>query len=162
MSTKAHHVALRVSDLERARRFYTEALGGRVVMDLQLDSDFVESIFSAPSGSTARNIVITFDAGAIELFGLSPSQPIPPADQTRVGIMHFCLWVDDVVAAADRVEAAGGRLRFPVRPWADGRHFVYVEDPDGHVIELLDATMEECVVLTKQSLPDVHQAAARS
>jgi catechol 2,3-dioxygenase-like lactoylglutathione lyase family enzyme len=162
MRTKAHHVALRVSDCERSRRFYTEALGGRVVLDLQLDSEFVESIFSAPAGNTARNIVMMFDPGAIELFEMSPSEPLPPADQTRVGIMHFCLWVDDVVAAANRVEAAGGRLRFPVRPWADGHHFVYVEDPDGHVIELLDATMEECVVLSGESLPDIHQAAASS
>lgn len=30
-----------------------------------------------------------------------------------------------------------------------GQHFVYAEDVDGHVIELLDATVEECGQLTR-------------
>ena len=56
------------------------------------------------------------------------------------------------------VTEAGGKARFPVRPW-QGKHFVYVEDPDGHVIELLDATVEECAAMVDGGLPD-HTAEA--
>jgi predicted enzyme related to lactoylglutathione lyase len=79
---------------------------------------------------------------------------------TSAGLTHFCLAVDDVVETVARVEAGGGRARFPVRPFGNDRHFVYVEDPDGHVVELIDATLEECIAWTAAGeLPDVTQAA---
>jgi catechol 2,3-dioxygenase-like lactoylglutathione lyase family enzyme len=149
-----HHVALRVADLERSTRFYDEVFGGRVVVELELAPDFVESIFSAPPGSRGLNRVIDFGGWAIELFELVPGAPIPPTRQAEAGLMHYCVWVDDVPGMVKRVEAAGGQSRFPIRPWK-GHHFVYVEDPDGHVIELLDATVEQCSSLTRDgSVPD--------
>ena len=63
-----------------------------------------------------------------------------PHEQAAVGIMHFAVTVDDVPEALARVEAAGGRARFPVKRSAATRRgaFVYCEDPDGHVFELLE------------------------
>jgi catechol 2,3-dioxygenase-like lactoylglutathione lyase family enzyme len=149
-----HHVALRVENLERSAQFYADVFGARVAIDLTLDTEFAESIFGADPGTTGRNQVLVFDEGAIELIELTPSKPLGPTDQTSAGLMHFCFWVEDVPGTVDRVKAAGGQARFPIRPW-HGHNFVYVEDPEGHVIELLDATMEECIQLQDSGLPDV-------
>ena len=154
-----HHLALRVADIELSTTFYTKALGGTVVMDFTLAADFAESIFGTAPGTTALNRFITFDRGAVEIYEFRPSEPIEPTVQAAVGLMHFCIWVDDVHEAVRRVEQYGGRKRFPIRPWTDGHHFVYAEDPDGNVIEILDASVEECTLYSKTRLPD-HTAEA--
>jgi glyoxylase I family protein len=137
MATALNHVAIRVTDLDRATRFYTETFGGEVVVDIALDSEYAEYVFRARAGTTAHIRGILLDAGTIELFAFTPSGPVPAMDQTAAGQMHFCLTVDDVHAAVARAEAAGGRSLFPVMPWLE-HHFVYVADPDGNVIELID------------------------
>ena len=128
------------------------------MIELELEPDFVQSIFEGPEGSRGLNRVIQFDTWALEIFQLVPGRPVPPTKQTEVGLMHFCVWVDDVPAMVERITEAGGRARFPIRPW-QGKHFVYVEDPDGHVIELLDATVAECAALVAGGVPD-HTAEA--
>jgi catechol 2,3-dioxygenase-like lactoylglutathione lyase family enzyme len=139
------HVALRVADIERSTQFYLEALSGEVVMDIALKPDFVQSIFGAPPGMRGHNRFIAFSDFSIEIYEFTPSSPIPAMDQTAAGITHFCLMVPDVLATLELVERSGGRALFPVRPFGKGRHFVYVTDPDGHIVELLDATLEECI-----------------
>lgn len=155
-----HHVALRVEDLDRSTRFYEQAFGGKVVIELELEPDFVQSIFGAPPGSRGLNRVIELSGGwAIELFQLVPGTPVPPTRQFEAGLMHFCVWVDDVPGVVAEIERAGGRALFPIRPW-QGHHFVYAADPDGHVIELLDATVAQCgELVARAGVPD-HTAEA--
>jgi glyoxylase I family protein len=155
MARSSCHVSLRVSDLERSTRFYLDALDGELVMDVPLEPEFVRSIFGAPPGVSGHNRFISFWDTSIEIYQFTPSEPIPPMDQTRAGITHFCLMVSDVIGSVERVERAGGRSLFPVRPYGDGKHFVYVADPDGHVVELLDASLEECIEwVAQRRLPD--------
>jgi catechol 2,3-dioxygenase-like lactoylglutathione lyase family enzyme len=63
--------------------------------------------------------------------------------------MHFGVTVDDVPAALARVEAAGGRRRFNPKTLdgTDRAQFVYCEDPDGHVFELLSLPHPEVVAI---------------
>jgi catechol 2,3-dioxygenase-like lactoylglutathione lyase family enzyme len=138
-----NHVALRVSDIDRSARFYVEALGGRLLTEPVLSrGPLYDEVFATP-GVELKMCIVAFERGALELWEfLEPVEPLPPNDQPRAGIMHFGVHVDDLGAALERVEAAGGRARFPVKSYGQGR-FVYCEDLDGHVFELIELTMEE-------------------
>lgn len=145
-----HHVALRVSDIERSLRFWEEALGARVVAAPSLrEGAFIDDVFGEGTRVTVAHVA--FEANALELWQFhAPAHPIPPADQRVLGQMHFAVTVDDVPATLGRVEAAGGRARFPVKRLAggdDAAQFVYCEDPDGHVFELLSRSHPETVAI---------------
>ena len=157
MSARAdHHVALRVSDIDEAIRFYVDGLGGRLVAaPIVREGPYIEEVFGP--GAVVKVCHVAFAANALELWQfLAPVVPIPPQDQSVVGIMHFALTVDDVPAALERVEGAGGRKRFPVKSIggdSPGR-FVYCEDPDGHVFELLSVDHPETVRIILAGNPD--------
>ena len=141
-----HHVALRVADIERATRFYVDALGGRALTApfLRTGPDIEESM-SGPPGLQVKIVPVAFDRGCVELFEfVEPAVPIPRAEQYERATMHMCFQVDDVAEALRRVEAAGGRRRWPIRS-RGAFNVVYCDDPDGHVFELIDASMAEVV-----------------
>jgi catechol 2,3-dioxygenase-like lactoylglutathione lyase family enzyme len=150
-----HHISLRVSDIERSIRFYEKALDGRLVAGpVTREGPYIDRVFG--EGTRVRVCHVAFDAGAVELWQfLEPDTPIPYADQRRMGQMHFAVTVDDVEERLAKVEAAGGRARFPIGKVAGlGAHFVYCEDPDGNVFELLDVTHPETVRLIIEAVPD--------
>jgi glyoxylase I family protein len=121
-TTGVHHVALRVSDLARAKRFYTETLGFPVVAEMP---DLV--LFLA--GGTA--------------FGLrAPSDQTPAGDQFsphRVGIDHIALACSEetelerVAAALAKagIENTGAKMDPTL-----GKRYVAFKDPDRIAWEL--------------------------
>jgi catechol 2,3-dioxygenase-like lactoylglutathione lyase family enzyme len=150
-----HHISLRVADIGRAIRFYEEALDGRLVVAPVLrEGPYIERVFG--EGTRVKVCHVAFDANAVELWQfIEPSTPIPYADQRTLGQMHFGVTVDDVPAWLAKVEAAGGRARFPVGKVA-GRdaQFVYCEDPDGNVFELINRSHPDTVELILAASPD--------
>ena len=150
-----HHISLRVADIDRAIRFYRDAFDGRLVAaPAERSGPYIEGVFG--EGTRVKVCHVAFDANAVELWQfLEPETPIPHVEQRRLGMMHFGITVDDVPGTLARVEAAGGKRLFdPKRIAGKGADFVYCEDPDGHVFELLSVDHPATVSLILEAAPD--------
>ncbi len=132
-----------VGDLERALRFYEDAFGGSpLTLPVVLEGRAAEAVMDGPPGTRYSMCLIRIGAATVELFSFHGDSRPAWARGAQGRLPHFGLQVDDVEAALERVERAGGRRLFErVERWGRAQ-VVYVADPDGNVIELLDAPVE--------------------
>jgi len=120
------HTMLRVGDLDRSIKFYTELLGMKV---LRRD-DYPEGKFTLAFvgyGDESNNTVIelTHNWGT-------------PAYDLGNGFGHLALEVDDAYVACDRIKAQGGKVTREAGPMKHGTTVIaFVEDPDGYKIEFI-------------------------
>jgi lactoylglutathione lyase len=120
------HTMLRVGDLQRSIRFYTEVLG----MTLLRQKDYPDGEFTLAFigyGDEADNTVIelTYNWGE-ESYDLG------------AGFGHIAIEVDDVYAATDEIRNRGGKIIRDAGPMNAGTTIIaFVEDPDGYQIELI-------------------------
>jgi catechol 2,3-dioxygenase-like lactoylglutathione lyase family enzyme len=150
------HVGIRVTDMERSIRFYSEVFGAEAITrPFLMQSEFVDSMFEGPAGISFRFCHLRFDGGLIEVFEFQePNRhPAEPAHASRGNITHLGFEVDDVDATVARIRANGGRLIFPITQWGDHR-LSYTADPDGNVIEIADAPLSVLVEATKAAFPE--------
>jgi predicted enzyme related to lactoylglutathione lyase len=118
-SSHRHHaidyVELTVTDLEQAKRFYTEAFGW-------LFNDY------GPEYAGIRN---PNDEGASEVGGLSAAQQERPAQQARPGGPLVLLFSTDLDRSVEAVKDAGGTVVKGPYPFPGGRRFHFT-DPSGN------------------------------
>jgi catechol 2,3-dioxygenase-like lactoylglutathione lyase family enzyme len=114
------------ADVERSRRFYTEVLGGEVVLEgeptvVALANGWV--IINVGGGPTEDKPTVTLE---------------PPQDPDRVSAF-LNIRVADIQAIYEDWSAKGAEFLTP--PQDRGREFrCFVRDPDGHLIEVGQAT----------------------
>ena len=121
------HTMIRVGDLERSIRFYTDVLG----MKLLRRHDYPEGKFTLAfvgygPESEGAVIELTYNYG-VESYDLGG------------GFGHIALEVDDAHAACTQIAQRGGKVVRPAGPMKHGRTVIaFVEDPDGYKIELIE------------------------
>ncbi len=108
-------LGIRVSDLERSKKFYTEVLGLQVDARVPAQGEVIEYILGM-TGNIREDTLIVIRKGEIK----------PGA--TEFG--NIVIVVSDGRKMAERVAAAG----YPPAKIVDGTNFV--KDPDGYNIEL--------------------------
>jgi lactoylglutathione lyase len=127
MSFRMLHTMIRVGDLDRSIRFYTELMG----MTLLRRQDYPEGRFTLAfvgygpeTGNTVLELTHNWDTPAYELGN---------------GFGHIALGVSDIYAVCDGLTAAGAKITRPPGPMKHGRTVIaFLEDPDGYKIELIE------------------------
>ena len=120
------HTMIRVHDLEKSIKFYTELLG----MQLLRRTDYPEGKFT--------NVFVGYgDEATHAVLELTYNWDHAPYNLGD-GYGHVALGVPDVYAACDRLAKAGAKIPRPAGPMKHGKTVIaFVEDPDGYKIELV-------------------------
>jgi len=137
------HIGLCVSELRRARAFYTEALGFREVGELLTAGASVDALLGL-SGVDVEAVYLERDGVRLELLHYrAPGHEgdATPRPMNLLGFTHLSLRVSDLAAVSAQVEAMGGRILPETRQsYPDrGSHVVMALDPDGTRLELIQA-----------------------
>ncbi len=140
------HVAIMVSDLERAYRFYHDLLGMEKqayyeekyiqgVSEVMGMSDVQMKIYIMSSPSTPG---VTLHVTALD----HPPCPTGRPEIHHVPSTHICFTVDDIDGIYRALQARGAEfvsppVRYP--PEAGGWYICFLYDPDGNLLELVEA-----------------------
>lgn len=120
------HAMLRVGDLDRSIRFYTEILG----MTLLRKTDYPDGKFTLAFlgyGPESEQTVLELTHN----WGVDAYEP-------GTGYGHIAIETDDVYAACEKIRERGGNVTREPGPMKHGTTVLaFVEDPDGYKIELL-------------------------
>ncbi len=120
------HTMLRVGDLGRSLRFYTEVLG----MKLLRRADYSEGRFTLVYLGYGEER----DTAVLELTHNWDTSRYEPGNAYG----HIAIGVDDVYAACEAIRGRGGKIVREAGPMKGGTAVLaFVEDPDGYKIELL-------------------------
>ncbi|HEY7840139.1 MAG TPA: lactoylglutathione lyase [Gammaproteobacteria bacterium] len=121
------HTMLRVGDLERSKKFYTEVMGMKLLREKQYPAGKFTLAFVGYGGEDSTAVIElthNWDTSKYELGS---------------GYGHIAIGVPDVYAACDRIRERGGKITRQPGPMAGGTSVLaFVEDPDGYKIELLE------------------------
>jgi catechol 2,3-dioxygenase-like lactoylglutathione lyase family enzyme len=124
------HVAITVSDLDRALAFYRGLLGFRLLGYLDFPGD--------PRGF--RIAYLDTGQGILELFSFATAETSSAGqtDDIQVGLRHFALRVTGVDAIAEALRQAGVPFALPPTDAVGGVRIAFFTDPDGTLIELIE------------------------
>jgi len=120
------HTMLRVGDLERSLRFYTQILGMRLLRRKDYpDGRFTLAFvgYGGEADHTVLELTHNWDTASYEL-------------GTAFG--HVALGVDDIYRTCETLRAKGAKIvREPGPMKHGGSEIAFIEDPDGYRIELI-------------------------
>ncbi|GMQ97157.1 MAG: lactoylglutathione lyase [Gammaproteobacteria bacterium] len=120
------HTMLRVGDLDRSIKFYTEVLGMKLLHKKDYpDGKFTLAFIGYGDESDHTVIELTYNWGT---------------DTYEMGNAygHIAIEVDDVYEATDGIKNRGGEILRKAGPMNAGTTIIsFVKDPDGYPIELI-------------------------
>ena len=120
------HTMLRVGNLERSVKFYTQVLGMQLLRKSENpDYKYTLAFLGYGKNPDHAELELTYNWG-VETYELG----------TAYG--HIALGVPDAYAACEKIRAAGGNVTREAGPVKGGATVIaFVTDPDGYKIELI-------------------------
>lgn len=120
------HTMLRVGDLDRSIKFYTEVLGMQVLRRNDYpDGKFTLAFVGYGSEDEGAVIELTYNWG-VDKYDLGNAYG------------HIALAVPDAYKACEEIKQRGGKVVREAGPMKHGSTVIaFVEDPDGYKVELI-------------------------
>jgi catechol 2,3-dioxygenase-like lactoylglutathione lyase family enzyme len=137
--TELNHVSITVTDVAKAREFYTDVLGLQEIPRPAFD---FPGIWYSLNKGLSLHIILN-------------DQLVRPAverEKITARYAHFALWTEDADATAARIEALGLPCR-DVVSGPTGLRQVFVKDPDGNMVEFIGPTRSPAAVRRMESTP---------
>ena len=121
------HTMLRVGDLDRSVRFYTEVLGMKCLRTTDRPDQKYSLAFVGYDDETRTAVLeLTYNYG-VDKYDLGNAYG------------HVALAVPDAAKACEEVKRRGGKVTREAGPVKGGTTVIaFVEDPDGYKIELIE------------------------
>jgi len=121
------HTMLRVGNLDKSIKFYTEVLGMSLLRRKEYpDGKFTLAFLGYGSEDSNTALELTYNWGQSSY-------------DVGDGFGHLAVEVEDVYLAADKIKRSGGKIIREAGPMNAGTTIIaFVEDPDGYQIELLN------------------------
>ena len=117
------HLALKVTDLARSRKFYEEFFGMKVVWEPDPENVYLSS---GPDNLALHQI---------------PAADVPRYRSAKDQLLDHLGFIMDSPASVDRVFEQAGRSGAPIvkpaKQHRDGSYSFYMADPDGNVVQVL-------------------------
>ena len=126
MKYKMLHTCLRVMDLEKSLKFYTEALGLKETKR----KDFPENEFTL--------VFLSDETGSYEIeltYNYNPEKPYVIGN----GFSHIAVSVADLEGSRERHQEMGYKVTELMGLQGTPPRFYFVTDPDGYEIEVIRA-----------------------
>jgi len=121
------HTMLRVGDLDRSIKFYTEVLGMKLLSRMDYPGGkFTLAFVGYGQNPEHAELELTYNWG-VEQYQLGGAYG------------HIAIGVDDIYAVCDRIREAGGTIIRDPGPMKHGTTVLaFLEDPDGYKVELIE------------------------
>ncbi|HLS87467.1 MAG TPA: lactoylglutathione lyase [Burkholderiales bacterium] len=121
------HTMLRVGDLERSVKFYTEVLGMKLLRTTERpEQKYSLAFVGYDTEDKASVLELTYNHG-VGSYDLGNAYG------------HIAIEVDDAAATCEAVRARGGKVTREAGPVKGGTTVIaFVEDPDGYKIEFIE------------------------
>lgn len=120
------HTMLRVGDLDKSIRFYTEVLGMKLLRQNEYPKgEFTLAFLGYGEEKSEAVLELTYNWGVSEY-------------ELGTAYGHIAIEVEDVYKACEEIRTRGGKITREPGPMSAGSTILaFVEDPDGYRIELL-------------------------
>ena len=146
MITGIHHFSIACSDADRSLAFYRDLFGLELVSDREVEAGgFVEDV-TGVAGARVRIVHLSGHGANLELLEYAePRGDLRAREPNHAGSAHVCFTTHDLDETCATFRSRGVKIRSrdgaPVTVVGgpnDGGKGLYIEDPDGNAVEIVE------------------------
>jgi lactoylglutathione lyase len=121
------HTMLRVSDLPRSVKFYTEVMGMKVLRTLENDDERYSLVFLGYGEEAETSVIeLTYNHGVSE-YSMGNAYG------------HIAIGVENIIHTIATIKKLGGKFSLNAMPLKGCNEVIaFLTDPDGYQIELIE------------------------